>query len=188
MNGNVAPLSTLGAPFITSTVGGLALDQSNDRLFVSSPFASEITVFDHASQLGSTPTGSRLISGPSTGLNGPQALALDKNGRLFVGNVNAGITVYANAGGITGDVAPVATIQGSNTQFHVPILLAIDNNPGGADTGDLYVVDSQLGVIGTSGSIVVFTDIGNVNGNVSPFRILTFSTAFGNAFTLDSAR
>jgi len=184
MNGNVAPKSILNVAFVVS---GLALDQANDQLFVSSFSTNEVICFDHASQLGITPTGSRVISGPTTGLAQPQALALDKRGRLYVGNVWAGITVYENAGGIAGDVAPIAIIQGNNTQFHSPIHLAIDDNPGGSDSGDLYVQDFLSGTLNAQ-NIVVFTDIANVNGNVPPSRILTFPGPFGNALALDTMR
>jgi hypothetical protein len=187
MTGNVAPASTLTSPFIASTVAGLALDQVNDRLFVSSPNTHTVTCFDHASQLGSVPTGSRTISGPNTGLAAPQALALDKSGRLYVGNVLAGITVYAKAGEVSGDVAPTATIQGSSTQFHIPIHLAIDDTPGGTDSGDLYVQDFASGS-GFTPTILVFTDVANLNGNVAPSGVLTFPNALGNALALDSTR
>lgn len=187
MNGNVAPASTLTAPFITFLIGGMVLDTANDRLFVSDPLHHAITCFDHASQLGPVATGSRLISGPDTGLAGPQALALDKSGRLYVGNVLAGITVYANAGQIVGDVTPTATIQGANTQFHVPILFALNNNPGGNDSGDLYVMDFQQGT-GATQTVLVFRDIANANGNVAPSRVLTFSVPLGNGFALDPTR
>ncbi len=172
MNGNVAPASTLGAPFITFFAGGLALDQANDRLFVSNPSGNEIICFDHASQLGSAPTGSRLISGPSTGLAEPQALALDRSGRLLVGNILGGITIYANAGAIAGDTAPVATIQGPNTQFLSAIAMGLDGNPGSADSGDLYVLDSNSSVANGQ-NIVVFTNIGAAGGNLVPARVLT---------------
>lgn len=73
----------------------------------------------------------RSIHGPSTGLNGEAAIALDALGNLYVGNAaDSVITVYGP--GADGDAAPIRTIGGNNTGLGVPGGLAIDSG------GNLY--------------------------------------------------
>ena len=55
-------------------------------------------------------------AGSATGLQSPSAVTLDAAGHLYVANQAANtITVYAAGGG--GDAAPIATIQGPDTQI-----------------------------------------------------------------------
>jgi hypothetical protein len=59
------------------------------------------------------------ITGPSTGLDDPQAIALDKNRDIYVSNyatspsIYSSITVYA--AGASGDAEPIRTITGPDT-------------------------------------------------------------------------
>jgi len=188
MNGNVAPMSTLTAPFITFSPGGLFLDEPNDRLYISNPGGNEVFSFEHASQLGPVPTGSRSLSGAATGLAGPRTISVDGSGRLLVGNLLGAVTIYSNAGAVVGNTPPVATIQGSNTQFLSPMAIELNVRPGGADTGDLYVLDSTVSTSGQK--VMVFKNIDSVNGNLMPDRVFTLPVQTGGLtrLTLDATR
>lgn len=80
------------------TVTGAAYRQialSSTQLFVANAAgAGSIDVFNLPITTGSTPAFS--ITGATSGVNGPQAVAVDSNGNLYVGNLNsAAITVYS---------------------------------------------------------------------------------------------
>lgn len=98
---------------------------------------------------------STVISGASTGLNNPLAIAVDDGGKIYVANEgplkratsgtsssagrSGSLTVYAP--GSSGDAAPIATISGPNTGLNSPSGISIDGN------GNIYVLNfgSSLG-------------------------------------------
>jgi hypothetical protein len=97
------------------------------------------------------------IAGSSTGLSYPQGVAVDAAGRLYVANALPppanvySITVYAALA--SGNAAPIATIQGSNTGLNVPTGIAVDAE------GRLYVANA-------GGAITVYAP--GANGNSTP--------------------
>jgi hypothetical protein len=75
-NGDIAPTRTIsGASTGLDFPTGLALDLTNNELFVANPNANSITVYSRTANGDIAPT--RTISGASTGLNTPTGLALD---------------------------------------------------------------------------------------------------------------
>lgn len=64
------------------------------------------------------------ISGPHTGLNLPEAVAVDSHGRIVVANYLDAILVFAP--GANGDATPIARISGSKTQIQHIEGLALD--------------------------------------------------------------
>jgi hypothetical protein len=66
------------------------------------------------------------IRGPHTGLDQPEAVAIDSKGRIIVANYLSGITIYAS--GASGDAAPIATIAGTETRNAHIEGLAVDNH------------------------------------------------------------
>jgi hypothetical protein len=115
-----------------------------------------------------SPTGAVVgarIKGASTGLSGPQGVAADPAGNVFVANSAAdSITEYAN--GASGNVAPIATISGSRTGLSGPTGLAISGS-------DVWVTDA------TTNTLEAFS-IGTT-GNVLPIKAI-----YGAKTTLDT--
>jgi hypothetical protein len=85
-----------------------------------------------------------LIQGGNTGMSGPQGIAIDKSGNLYVANETVG-TITKYAGAANGNVAPSFAIGGLAS----PIGVAV------AATGNLYVSNSAAAGVGTM-SIQVF--------------------------------
>jgi hypothetical protein len=128
---------------------------------------SEIRVY--ALDASGTVTPDHIISGPHTGLAGPQEMALDYRRNLYVANALNGsqsITVYPPDA--SGDVAPIRTISGGNTQLLDPKNLALNS------CGDLYVLNTDYSNVGPlPGSILLFGR--GQQGNVAPGGVWTGS-------------
>ena len=175
-SGNVAPSTILQMDPPGAAASDLALDQTNDRLFLLTN-AQSIQVFDHASTLTSgLMVPNRVIAGVNTGLTAPNHMALDPAGRLLVGNTatastSASIVIFANAAAASGNIVPTATISGPTTGFNIagPQAMTVVTGPGSSPSGDLYLnVDL--------GNVLVFKNIGTANGNVSPDHLFFVAT------------
>lgn len=126
--GNAAPVASIaGDNTGIQQPSSLAFD-SEGRLYVANQGNSSVTVYAAGASGDVAPIAT--IAGASTRLQVPGGLAVDATGRLYVGNYVGGIgslhriTIYA--AGATGDVAPVASIEGPNTQLAGGIALAFD--------------------------------------------------------------
>jgi hypothetical protein len=75
----------------------------------------------------------------------------------------ASITIYANAAGANGNVAPVAEIVGVNTHLSIPDQIVID--PSG--TGTLYNADPG------AARVAVFANLNTATGNIAPTRSIS---------------
>lgn len=189
-SGNVAPSTILQMDPPGVVPSDLALDQTNDRLFVLSN-AQSVQVFDHASTLATgVMTPDRTITGANTQLFAPTNMALDPAGRLLVGQIgNAlsppGILIFANAATANGNIAPVAAINGSTTGFNIggPHAMTVVTSPGSSPSGDLYVNIE-------SGNVLVFKNIAAANGNIAPDRMFSVASNGSNnlLFSLDTSR
>jgi hypothetical protein len=115
-----------------------------------------------------SPTGAVVgspIKGASTGLADPQGVVSDSAGHVFVANLAAdSITEYAN--GASGNVAPVATISGSQTGLSGPTGLALSGSM-------LWVTDAN------TDTLEAFT--AGADGNVLPIETIS-----GSKTTLDN--
>jgi len=90
--------------------------------FVANTGADSVTEYAMGASGNETPVAT--ISGPATGLDGPEGVAVDSAGHLFVANINVdSVTEYAK--GATGNTAPVATISGSATGLSSPDGVAV---------------------------------------------------------------
>jgi hypothetical protein len=154
ITGNVAPLRSLTT---TASVGGIALDSVNDRLFLSDSAGNTILIFDNASTLNGTLTPSRTISGAATLLNSPGPLALDSSGRLIVASTQnpARIAVFAGAATASGNVAPLTTSTLASITFQIAVF----------GNGDLYS--------GTGTSVTAYTNIAGATGTLTPARTIS---------------
>jgi len=134
-------------------------------LYVVVDRGSAVNVYDP----GAAGAPIRRISGPSTGLNGPQSLAVDTAalgggspaGNLYVGNLPSNtITVYGPTA--NGDAAPIRTIAGDATNLDSPQGVAIDS------AGSLYVLN-----VGSASAPAVTVYPPGSDGNVAPSRTIT---------------
>jgi len=160
-----------GTIYATSWAGGSA-------------FVGEVLAFaSNANGPSATPIATIAGSNTNIGAN-PGYVALDGQGKIyvltrddggdgwpgsgssagFVAPLNVRIVVYAaNA---NGNVAPTATIEGSNTKLAFPTKMRVDSS------GGIYVADTGVG------GILYFPP--GSNGNVAPTReIFGPSTVFG---------
>ena len=110
----------------------------------------------------------RVLVGPDNGLRGPDALAVDRQGYLYVANAQnreADDTVRVFAPGADGDASACRVIAGPRTGLSRPSALAID----GKD--HLYVGNwSGPGSSHSPSSITVFDT--SATGDVAPIRTL----------------
>jgi len=119
-----------------------------------------VTVYAPGSNGNVTPR--QTISGSNTGIYNPNAVAVDSKGRIYVSSTASGssagccITVYAK--NANGNVAPIRSISGSNTQIDGPYGIAVDSDD------DIYVTQ------GKTNSINVYSK--RANGNVAPVRVI----------------
>jgi sugar lactone lactonase YvrE len=107
----------------------------------------------------------QTISGSNTGIDSPNAVAVDTKGRIYVSSTPPGsaagccITVYAK--NANGNVAPIRSINGSNTQIDLPYGIAVDSKD------NIYVTQ------GKTNSINVYAK--GANGNVAPIHVISGS-------------
>jgi sugar lactone lactonase YvrE len=165
-SGNSAPIATIaGSNTGLINPSGVALDSSKNiyvaNLGSLSGASDIVTIFAAGSNGNVSPTAT--ITGPATGLNYPTAITLDSSGNIYVANAgtqNGGantVTVYP--AGSNGNVAPSATISGSNTGLLVPWGIALDSSK------NIYVANDGSSV-GQSDSVTVYP--AGSNGNVTP--------------------
>ncbi len=167
-NGNVVPVASVGNRTGLRGTGGIALDSSG-KMYISrfSFSGGAVRIYAVGSRGDVTP--SAVITGPSTGLHSCWDVALDSSGKIYV--VNNGdfgrddsITVYAP--GSNGDVAPIATIKGPNSDLHSARAIAV-----GSD-GKIYVTNSRSKVTNYP-RITVYPPLGNSRGIIDPAPIST---------------
>ncbi|HEY7404451.1 MAG TPA: hypothetical protein VIB39_13075 [Candidatus Angelobacter sp.] len=155
ISGNVAPLRRLST---AASVGGIALDSVNDRLFLSDSAGNAILIFDNASTLNGTVTPSRTISGAATLLTSPGPLALDNSGRLVVASTQnpARIAVFSGAATANGNVAPLSTSTLATITFQIAVF----------GNGDLYSASG-------GSSVSAYTNIAGATGTLAPARTIS---------------
>jgi hypothetical protein len=112
------------------------------------------------------------IAGSQTGLVYPLQIALDNSGRLYEADYGGNFGIGGNyilvfAPGVSGNVSPIATIQGDNSGVDHPTGVAIDNS------GYIYVANFTTAADPLEGSVTVYAP--GTNGNVSPVRTITGS-------------
>jgi hypothetical protein len=142
---NIAPTSTLSGPD-TTLMGscGARFNPLNRHFFVADGLASDILEFAALAPGLNNVAPISTIAGANTLLQGPCGLALDSSGHLFVANAHVSppsiLEFDLPSAGIN-NVAPIATIAGTNTTLSNPFGLALDAK------GNLYVSDSTSGIL-----------------------------------------
>jgi hypothetical protein len=164
---------------ISNSIGSLALDTTNNRLYVGNGMS--ILVFNNANQANGDPFVDRVITNnPASGNTG--SLFLDTvNNRLYVGDDAVGVRVFDNASGISGATASTRLINGNfggAFQIHG---VAVDTS----SKNILYVSNT----VGSTNQISVFDSASSVNGSsTAPNRTITPNPASGvGGIFLDAA-
>ena len=105
--------------------GSLQIDGSG-RLVVSNaptnPTLSSITIYSNASTITGNIAPLGEIKGSATGLINPDQLAVDKTGTSTIYNADSGagiVSIFANSGTATGNIAPTRTISGASTGLSI---------------------------------------------------------------------
>lgn len=154
---------------------GLFLDKTTDTLYVANTGQNAILIYENAAVL-EPPVGSaaatRVLSGPQTGLQRPNAVAYDAaRQRIYVSNEgNSSILVFqAGCSGATllnGDIAPCNVILGASTLLASPGALALD--PG----RDILYISNR----GT-GAILIYENASQAStqGDLPPTRTIPLS-------------
>lgn len=146
-----------------SGVVSLAVDPTGNRLFAAVPNA--IDIFDNASTMTGTraATVSRTVTGAATGLSLFPSLFLDPaSQRLYAGNnAEQNVLVYNNAGTMTGNQAPVATLAGAATLLGTPAGVWVDT------------VRNELYVANQDSTVTIYANASTVTGNTAPVRRLS---------------
>jgi 6-phosphogluconolactonase (cycloisomerase 2 family) len=159
-SGKTAPLRTLsGAATGLQDPRGLALDATNDELFVANQDGNSVTVYSRSANGNTAPV--RTLSGPATGLVFPRSLALDlTNNELLVENRDS-VTVYSRTA--SGNTAPLRTLSGPATGISGPRGLALD-----LTNNELLVTNAFPD---TATSVTVYGR--TASGNTAPLRTLS---------------
>jgi len=168
-SGNIAPIVTFGDPSGQRPIA-VAVD-SNGNVYTPSIAENSVSVYAacaNGSTMPTAPTAS--IRGPDTGLSAPDGIALDASGKnIYVTNSSAGssglgsITVYPALSG--GDVKPIATIGGAETELNDPKGIALDSG------GNIYV--SNYG----SSSVTIYPPLGDSTGTLDEGPTATITGA-----------
>jgi DNA-binding beta-propeller fold protein YncE len=170
-SGDTQPIRTL-AGVVTGLDSpiGLVVDTVYDELLVTNfgtSFDSSVTVYNRTASGNAPPI--RTLAGPTTGLSGPDSLAVDTaNDELVVANVKTNsITVYSRTA--SGDTSPTQTLAGAATGLNGSTFLAI--TPTAAPCPPLVVAQGELFVADFfSNSVTVYNR--TASGNTLPIRTL----------------
>lgn len=174
-NGNVRPIarakgSTQGA----LGVQGVAVD-SGGKIYLTTQFrlgvdnnlgAGGAVVVLSALGKGEVKTIATVYTTGKTGLRNVDGIAVDSKANIYVATASGGsdngyITVFA--AGRYGNVPPIRTISGDNSELHFPRAIAVDRG------GNIYAPNMGNGT--TTGSITVYG--AGSNGDAAPITTIT---------------
>ena len=145
---------------------GVAFDPKGNLVVADESYLSKgssVLFFPASADGDARPSG--IINGDKTGIDSPAGVALDARGNIYLANAGrpgfpAGIRVFS--AGSNGNVAPIATISGSNTGLYGRTLrgIALDSEE------NIYITSDHS----TQSSIAVFAP--GSNGNVKPIAVI----------------
>ncbi|MGB0061537.1 NHL repeat-containing protein [Candidatus Binatus sp.] len=193
-NGDAAPIAVIGGSNTgMSYPQGIALD-SGGNIYVADENGRSVLVYprlgNSTGALNEVPIAA--ISGSSTGLTDPEGIAVDSEGNIYVadgGNSSAAppvpASVFVYAAGSSGNVAPMATISGSNSGLSAPYGIVLDSS------GNFYTCD--IGLDTGIARVLVYPPLGSSTGllNESPTATISGTNTllgFPWGIALDSSR
>ena len=152
-NGNAAPIAAFaGTESGFSGPKDLALDGLGG-VYASNLWKSSVVQYklggDHLGTVAAT------ISGPATGLDSPDGVAVDANGNPYITNSRS-VTAYRS--GSDGPAAPFLTIFGPAANLQQPHRIAIDNS------GYIYIANSS--------GLKLLKFRPGTNGDVAPVAVI----------------
>ncbi len=178
-NGDVSPLAP--APTGLAEPEFVAIDASGN-IYAANLCNNTITVYAKGSNRDAAPTA--IIGGSNSGLSSPAGIALDSSGKIYVADDGAAAaptpvpaSVFVYAAGSNGNVAPIATVSGSNTGLTYPIGIAVDSS------GNIYVADQ------VARSVYVYS--AGSNGDVTPIATISGDNTglyYPQGIAVDSSR
>jgi DNA-binding beta-propeller fold protein YncE len=95
---------------------------------------------------------------------GKRNLALDAGGNIYVTNDHSGGTITVYSAGSDGNVLPIATISGTNTELSFPQGLALDSSV------NIYVANFSTITVyaaGSKGNVAPIATIGGSNTGIT---------------------
>ncbi|HET9343756.1 MAG TPA: hypothetical protein VFO25_12655 [Candidatus Eremiobacteraceae bacterium] len=159
-DGDVSPVATISGPDtgLLFGVAGLSVD-SNGYLYAatSAVGASPNAIVVYAPGANGDTPPARTLTASSYGGVWSVATAVDKNGDLWVANLNL-TAIEEFAPGASGDAAPIRTIEGPATGLVKPSGIAI------SDRGDVWVADLGAAKVMRFGP--------SQSGNVAPKQVI----------------
>ena len=159
IEGNVAPARNIsGEATLINTPTGIAVDPSNNYVYVADFYDDEIYAFGRTQDGNVAPL--RKIAGDNTKVFGPMSLSYDQaNDRLYVANSAAdSILVFDNASTINGDVAPSRVIN-HETYVTGPTSVSVDTSR------DILYVSMR-----STQEVCIWENASTINGSVAPNR------------------
>jgi hypothetical protein len=116
-NGSAAPIKSIAGSNTQLNLPYQAAFDGNGNLYVINANTPSVTVYSASSISGTgtinaTPTA--VITSSPTGIDGPEGLAVDSSGRIYVGN-SQNDTIAVFAAGSNGSTSPLATLNGNST-------------------------------------------------------------------------
>ncbi len=158
-DGDVSPLAP---PTGLASPQSVAIDASGN-IYATNSYTNTITVYAKGSNGDAAPIA--IIGGSNTGLRYPAGIAVGSSGKIYVadrgdlGAIRQTASVFVYSAGSNGNVAPVATISGSDTGLFLPYGIAVDSS------GKIYVTDYFVQ------SVFVYSP--GSNGNVTPIATIS---------------
>ncbi len=160
-NANAAPTATISGTNTGLTYPqGIVVD-STGKIYVADEGATSVFVYPAGSNGNVAPT--TTITGGETLLDTPEGIALDPKRNIYVADdgddesCDGTEGVYVYAAGSTGNVAPIATINGLPLCY--PIGIALDSS------GNIYVADEG------AASVFVYSPLSPTCTSASPCAI-----------------
>ncbi len=155
----------------------LAYDSVKKELYVANKDGNAIVVFNkncpQTNNLSGNISPCRILSGSSTLLNAPQALAIDSaKNILYIANSGTNtVLAYANASTAQGNLPPSQTLSGPSTLLNDARALSID-----IQKDILYI--SNKG----SNSVLVYPNASQAGGDLPPNRTIGLSQSPNGLF------
>jgi len=168
-NGDDPKRTIMGPATQLERPAGLLVDSVHQELYVANDLDPGSAILVYALTASGNAAPIRVLQGPLTTLQGPISMALDLvHGELIIVNYKSSdegsITVFPRTA--QGNVAPIRTIQGPNTQFNRPQALALD-----LAHDELILANSFFDNPVSRGGLLVFSR--TASGDVAPIRQIT---------------